>query len=139
VAAVRLIAVVIAALAFAACDAISAGIVTRAPIAQNLAEDYARLSSGASVAPVAVVSSRLSTDGAERPGGRSRQPDAQVWAVVLTGAFPAASCGTPKALPTNSFGMGGFPGLANCPPPATRERVLIDAFSGQGIEVIPGG
>jgi predicted small secreted protein len=129
------LAALLATLLLAACDTI----VTRGPITQSVAETNARRSSGASVAPVAVVSARLSTYGAERPGGRDRDPSAQVWAVVLSGAFPAASCGTPKPVPTNSFGIGGFPGLANCPPPFPRERVLIDALSGATIEVIQGG
>ena len=85
-----------------------------------------------SLAPVQVVSSRLSTYGAEHPGGTLATRDLPVWAVTLGGAFPYASC-LIVAFPS--------PGATfrPCPSPAPRERVLVDARTGHVVEVIPGG
>ena len=124
------------ALAVAGCSAIGDAIPKGGPIAQSLAEDYARLASGISVAPVAVVSSRLSTYGAERPGGTAAGPGDQVWAVILSGMFPVASCFVQVPV----FNLNATPPPANpCPAPSARERVLVDANSGKVLEVIPGG
>jgi hypothetical protein len=120
----------------AACDTVGDvvnGVVSSpAPIAQSYAEDLARLSSGMSVAPVAVVSSRLSTYGAEHPGGTLAARDLPVWAVILSGAFPYASC---LIVVFPSPGATFRP----CPSPAARERVLLNGRTGLVIEVIPGG
>jgi hypothetical protein len=121
----------VVALAGGACDAVG-DVVTTGPIAQKVAEDTARFSSGVSLASVEVVLSRLSTYGAERPGGRLAPPDRQVWAVILSGAFPYGSC------TINILGSPAPRGTP-CPAPAPRQRVLVDARSGQVIESILGG
>ena len=122
------------AAAFAGCDSLS-GVVTTGPVAQSVAEMNARMSSGVSLASVEVVSSRISTYGAEHPGGSLRAPDAQVWAVVLSGAFPYGSC----QITIPGFGSPAATAAKPCPQPALRERVLLDGKSGRVIEVIPGG
>jgi hypothetical protein len=116
----------------AAVDVVNTVVSSPAPIARSYAEDMARLSSGVSVAPVDVVSSRLSTYGAERPGGRLAAADRPVWAVVLSGLFPASSC-----MVTLFPSPGATP--RSCPSAAPRERVLVDARTALVIEVISGG
>jgi hypothetical protein len=130
----RIAVLLLAAAALAGCDSLS-GVVTTGPVAQSVAETNARMSSGVSLASVEVVSSRLSTYGAEQPGGSLRAPDAQVWAVVLSGAFPYGSC----LITIPGFGSPAPTPAKPCPAPALRERVLLDANSGRVIVVIPGG
>jgi hypothetical protein len=130
-----------ATLALSGCAQLISAIPEGGPIPKNLAEDYARLSSGASVAAVEVVSSQLSTYGIERPGGTAAAPDTKVWAVVLKGAFPYGSCSFP------GLGMTFWsqsPALVPtvppvpCPAPALRQRILLNARNGQFIErIIP--
>jgi hypothetical protein len=134
----RLFAVGLLALTVAGCSAVADALPKGGPIAQNMAEDYARMASGVAVTPVAVVSSRLSTYGAERPSGRAAKADAKVWVVVLSGMFfPEASCFV--ALPVYNFGASPTPVPRPCPSPAGRERVILDANWGTLLEVIPGG
>jgi hypothetical protein len=109
---------------------------------QRLAEDYARMASGVSVEPVEVVGSRQSTYGAERPGGTKVAPDTAVWVVTLSGRFPTGSC-------LLSFPIFDFPSLGAtptprpsvnpCPTPSARERVLVNAKTGEVIDTLPGG
>jgi hypothetical protein len=134
--------VVTATLAVSGCSQVMS-VVETGPISQKLAEDYARLGAGASVQSIEVVSSRLSTYGVERPGGLSADAAAQVWAVVLSGAFPYGSCDI-------GFNLGSFnlfasgppkpqPTFKPCNPPAMRERILVDARNGHIIErIVPG-
>jgi hypothetical protein len=114
----------------------------RHEVDQRLAEDYARMASGVSVEPVEVVGSRPSTYGAERPGGATVAADTAVWVVTLSGRFPVGSC-------LVSFPIFDFPSLGAtptprpsvkpCPTPSARERVLVNATTGQVIETLPGG
>jgi hypothetical protein len=113
-----------------ACNLVAV-VVTMGPISQQTAEDTARFSSGVSVAPVAVVFSRLSTYGAEHPGGSLAAPEGAVWAVTLSGGFfPESSC-------TAILGFAS-PSLSDppCRPPSPPERVLVDAWSGHVIEIV---
>ena len=71
---------------------------------------------------VKVVSVELSTYGAKAGNSELADPNAQVWAVLLSGTFPPASCGAYTATPHP------------CPPPAVSELVLIDARSGGFIQ-----
>src|SRR5689334_5129706 len=104
----RALAVGLLAFSVAGCSAVADALPKGGPIAQNMAEDYARMASGASGAPVAVVSSRLSTYGAERPSGRAAKSETKVWVVVLSGMFfPEASCFV--ALPVSNFGASPTP------------------------------
>jgi hypothetical protein len=75
-----------------------------------------------STIPVTVVSTTLSTYGANSGGGAVAGADTPVWAVLLSGSFGFPSCGpiTPTPHP--------------CPSPATSELVLIDARTGAFIE-----
>jgi hypothetical protein len=139
----RFAAAVVLALALASslagCSAVADAIPKGGPIPQNQAEDYARLSSGMSTAPVSVVSSRLSTYGAERPRGTAAKPGDKVWVVVLSGMFPGASlCLIP--IPAFSFSLTSTPApyVNSCPPPSARERVILDANWGTTLEVLPG-
>lgn len=67
--------------------------------------------------PVKVLSTRLSTYGAEAGGGLAAA-DAPVWTVVLSGSFPPFSCGPMTAAPHP------------CPQPATSALILLDARTG---------
>jgi hypothetical protein len=71
---------------------------------------------------VTVVSTKLSTYGAEAGGGSFVDPDTPVWAVLLSGSFGFPSCGGITLTPHP------------CPSPATSELVLIDARTGTFIE-----
>jgi uncharacterized protein YceK len=75
-----------------------------------------------SATPVSVVSVELTTYGARADGGSVVDPDTQVWAVVLSGTFPPASCG------------GYTPTPHPCPSPAASELILIDAHTGAFIQ-----
>jgi len=75
-----------------------------------------------SAIPVTVISTKLSTYGAEAGGGSFVDADTPVWAVLLSGSFGFPSCGPPTATPHP------------CPAPATSELVLIDARTGAFIE-----
>jgi hypothetical protein len=108
-------------------------LVSVGPIDRSLAETYARFGSGVSLAAIDVVDARLSTYGAERPGGSLRASDAQVWVVTLSGSFPIGGCRIDIGL------LGSAPPATPCPTPAAWERVLVDAGNGDVIEVIPGG
>jgi len=68
-----------------------------------------------------VVSTTLSTYGAEACDGTMAAPGTLVWAVHLSGSF-AFSCGPATTTPQS------------CPPPATTELILIDAETGAFIE-----
>jgi hypothetical protein len=107
--------------------------VSRGPIDQSLAETYARVSSGISMAGVDVVGSRLSTYGAEHPGGGLATADTQVWVVTLSGLFPLSSCKI--EFPWTSGEVPATP----CPTPNVTERVVLDAGDGEVIVVLPGG
>jgi hypothetical protein len=72
--------------------------------------------------PVSVVSVELTTYGARADGGSVVDPDTQVWAVLLSGTFPPASCG------------GYTPTPHPCPSPAASELILIDAHTGAFIQ-----
>jgi hypothetical protein len=71
---------------------------------------------------VKVVSTRLSTYGAEAHGGAAVDPNTQVWAVLLSGAFGPLACGTPAPSPQACSGI------------ATSALVLIDARTGTFIQ-----
>ena len=126
----------------AVAGACSGVVQVRHEVDQRLAEDYARMASGVSVEPVEVVGSRQSTYGAERPGGTKVAPDTAVWVVTLSGRFPTGSC-------LLSFPIFDFPSLGAtptprpsvkpCPTPSSRERVLVNAKTGEVIDTLPGG
>jgi uncharacterized protein YceK len=69
-----------------------------------------------------VVSVELTTYGAKANGGLVADPSTQVWAVLLSGTFPSASCG------------GYTPTPHPCPSPAASELILIDAHTGAFIQ-----
>lgn len=75
-----------------------------------------------STIPVTVVSTKLSTYGAEVRTGSLADSNTPVWAVLLSGSFRYPSCGPATATPHP------------CPSPATSELVLIDARTGAFIE-----
>ena len=75
-----------------------------------------------STIPVTVVSTTLSTFGAEPDGGPIVDAATPVWAVLLSGSFGFPSCGPMTVTPHP------------CPSPATSELVLIDARTGAFIE-----
>jgi hypothetical protein len=75
-----------------------------------------------STIPVTVVSTKLSTYGAEASGGSVVDAGTPVWAVELSGSFRFPSCGPATATPHP------------CPSPATSELVLVDARTGAFIE-----
>jgi hypothetical protein len=136
--------VVVTTLAVSGCSQVMS-VVDTGPISQKLAEDYARLGAGASVQSIEVVSSRLTTYGVERPGGHATDPATQVWAVILSGAFPYGSCDIGAGLGQyfGSFDPFGSPRpqptFKPCNPPAMRERILVDARNGHIIErIVPG-
>jgi hypothetical protein len=93
-------------------------------VPQTQAEDAARLSAGMSVAPITVISARLTTYGEARPGGTAKPPDHPVWVVTLGGAFPDQSC-TPI-----SFTASPRP----CRSPAARKVMVLDARNAQVLE-----
>jgi hypothetical protein len=72
--------------------------------------------------PVSVVSVELTTYGSKADGSSVVDPSTQVWAVLLSGTFPPASCG------------GYTPTPHPCPSPAASELILIDAHSGAFIQ-----
>jgi uncharacterized protein YceK len=72
--------------------------------------------------PASVVSVELTTYGAKANGGSVVDPSTQVWAVLLSGTFPFASCG------------GYTPTPHPCPSPAASELILIDAHTGAFIQ-----
>jgi hypothetical protein len=77
--------------------------------------------------PVTVISTKLSTYGANAGGGLVADPDTPVWAVTVSGSFPT-SCGPYSATPHP------------CPSPLTSELILIDARTGaflQGLSPAP--
>jgi hypothetical protein len=77
---------------------------------------------------VKVVSTGLSTYGAEAHGGAAVDPSTQVWAVMLSGTFGPLACGTPAPSPQACGGI------------ATSALVLIDARTGafiQGMKPAP--
>src|SRR5262245_32491836 len=135
----RLVLGLLAVNVVAACSGV---VQVRHEVDQRLAEDYARMASGVSVEPVEVVGSRQSTYGAERPGGTKVDASTVVWVVTLSGRFPTGSC-------LLSFPIFDFPSLgatptprrsvAPCPTPSARERVLVNATTGEVIETLPGG
>jgi hypothetical protein len=104
--------------ALVACSA--PGPSTTPPISETAARDLA-LSNTTSSTPPSFVSIRLSTYGRESAGGSVAAAGTSVWSVLVAGSFPF-SCGpvTPSPHP--------------CPPPATTQRVLIDAQTGSFIE-----
>ena len=67
---------------------------------------------------VKIVSTRLSTYGADAAGGAIADAHTPVWAVLLSGTFQPPSCGPMTATPHP------------CPAPATSALVLIDARTG---------
>jgi hypothetical protein len=69
-----------------------------------------------------VVSVELTTYGARADGGSIVDPGTQVWAVLLSGTFPAVSCG------------GYTPTPHPCPSPAASEPILLDAHTGAFIQ-----
>jgi hypothetical protein len=73
---------------------------------------------------IKVVSTRLSTYGAEAHGGAAVDPSTQVWAVMLSGTFGQLACGTPAPSP---LACGGT---------ATTALVLIDARTGAFIRAM---
>jgi hypothetical protein len=73
---------------------------------------------------IKVVSTRLSTYGAEAHGGAAVDPSTQVWAVMLSGTFGQLACGTPAPSPQACGGT------------ATNALVLIDARTGAFIQSI---
>jgi hypothetical protein len=133
--------VVLAVVIGAGCSGI---VQVRHEVDQRSAEDYARMASGVSVEPVEVVGSRQSTYGLEHPGGAKADAKTAVWVVTLSGRFPVGSC-------LISFPIFDFPSLGAtptptprstptpCPTPSARERVLVDAKTGEVIETLPGG
>jgi hypothetical protein len=91
----------------------------------SISADAARaaaLKEAGSTTPASVVSVERSTYGAKDLGGSMVDPSTQVWAVLLSGTFPSASCGGYTATPHP------------CPSPATSELILIDAHSGAFIQ-----
>jgi hypothetical protein len=80
------------------------------------------LKQAGSSTPVSVVSVELTTYGAKADGGLVADPNTQVWAVLLSGTFPPASCG------------GDTPTPHPCPSPAASELILIDAHTGAFIQ-----
>ena len=133
-------AVIVATIALSGCAGVVHAVPDRGPMSAAMAEDYARLAAGASVATIEVLSSRLSTYGAERPGGTAATPDTAVWSITLKGALPYASCAFNLG-PGTSSGLGttkAEPTAAPCPPPALRQRILLHARDGRVIErVVP--
>jgi hypothetical protein len=114
----------------------------RHEVDQHLAEDYARMASGVSVEPVEVVGSRQSTYGLERPGGTKAAVDTAVWVVTLSGRFPVGSCLV--SFPVFDFPSLGAtptpkPSVKPCPTPSAKERVLVDAKTGEVLDTLPGG
>jgi hypothetical protein len=75
-----------------------------------------------SAATVKILSTRLSTYGAEAGGGSVADPSTPVWAVRLSGSFQPPSCGPMTATPHP------------CPSPATSALILIDATTGAFIQ-----
>jgi hypothetical protein len=75
-----------------------------------------------SATTVKVVSTRLSTYGAEAGGGSIVDATTPVWAVRLSGSFQPPSCGPMTATPHP------------CPSPATSALILIDARTGAFIQ-----
>lgn len=75
-----------------------------------------------STIPVNVLSTRLSTYGAEAGGGLMVDASTPVWAVRLSGSFQPPSCGPVTASPHP------------CPAPATSALILIDARTGAFIQ-----
>jgi hypothetical protein len=80
------------------------------------------ISQAGSTIPVTVLSTTLSTYGAEAGGGSMVDASTPVWAVRLSGSFQWPSCGPMTATPHP------------CPSPATSELILIDARTGAFIE-----
>jgi hypothetical protein len=76
---------------------------------------------GLGVSSAAVISARLTTvAGAEGASSSMAAPlDEWVWAFIVRGSFPSASCGGYTATPHP------------CPPPATTMLVLLDASTGE--------
>lgn len=66
--------------------------------------------------PVTVLSTKLSTYGADARGGLVADADTPVWAVTVSGSFPTP-CGPYTSTPREC-------------PPATTELILIDARTG---------
>ncbi len=78
-----------------------------------------------SAKPLGIVSARLGRVD-HLVGGDPGVPAARlVWAVVLSGSFPPASCG----------GFRFTPGTETCPPSADTATEIIDATTGQVIQV----
>ena len=75
-----------------------------------------------SLSTAKVLSTRLSTYGAEAGGGQVVDGNTAVWAVLLSGTFGPPSCGPMTATPHP------------CPSPATTALVLIDARTGAFIQ-----
>lgn len=71
---------------------------------------------------IKIVSTRLSTYGAEAHGGAAVDATTQVWAVLLSGTFGPLACGTPAPSPQACAGT------------ATSALVLIDASTGAFIQ-----
>jgi hypothetical protein len=82
------------------------------------------ISNASSTIPVTVVSTTLSTYGAEAPGGSMVAANTLIWAGRLSGSFQWPSCGPMTASPHP------------CPSPATSELVLVDARTGAFVEGI---
>jgi hypothetical protein len=92
------------------------------PITADAAASMAIGQAAGSTIPVTVLSTKLSTYGAEAGGGSMVDADTPVWAVRLSGSFHWPSCGPMTATPHP------------CPSPATSELILIDARTGAFIE-----
>jgi hypothetical protein len=84
--------------------------------------DAVALANVSSTSPVTVTATTLTTYGAEAGGGLVVAADTPVWAVRLSGSFPAFSCGPYTATPHP------------CPSPATSALILVDARTGAFIQ-----
>jgi hypothetical protein len=93
------------------------------PVSADAAASIAVGQAGSSI-PVTVLSTKLSTYGAEAPDGSMVAENNPVWAVRLSGSFQWPSCGPATAIPHP------------CPSPATTELILIDARTGAFIEAM---
>jgi hypothetical protein len=91
------------------------------PVSSDAAASIAIGQAGSTI-PVTVLSTKLSTYGAEAGAGSMVAANTLVWAVRLSGSFQWPSCGPMTATPHP------------CPSPATSELILIDARTGAFIE-----
>ena len=91
------------------------------PISAEAATSVALAQSGGGP-DAKVVSTRLSTYGAEAEGGATMAAETPVWVVVLSGVFHFPSCGPMTATPHP------------CLSPATSAQILVDARTGAFIQ-----